>query len=227
MDMIKNKPCIISAGIGGWHPAGVERLHRSLVYHGYAGKLLLWKDTYPHRSPTHQQVPYAFKVYAFLEAFSRGFKVVMWLDSSFWCVKTPHNLFDTIVDKGVVAFRSGYNCAQTAPDNLLAYTGFTRDEAETLPEIATGMIGLNIDNPNAKALFDLWAKMAKDGMFNNDRAHNPLESADKRYLHGRQDQSAFSMAVHKLGLHVDCQNTVAYYGTPHNTETTVFFIGGL
>jgi hypothetical protein len=227
MDLVNNTPCIISVGKDGWYGVGVERLHRSLIYHGYAGSMLLWKDSLPPNSPTHQENPYAFKIYAFIDAIQRGYKVVMWLDSSFWCIKNPHHLFDIIYDNGVFAFRSGYNCAQTCPDNLLARMGYTRDEAEKLPEIATGMVGLNIDNPNGKAVFDLWAELCFEGYFKNDRHHNPAESADKRYLHGRQDQAAMSMVIHKLGLNVDFTDYVAYYGTNHNPEKTVFFIGGL
>lgn len=227
MDMINNRPLIISAGIGGWYSAGIDRLQRSLIFHGCAADIMFYKDVLPPNSPTHAENPYAFKIYAFMEAIRRGYKVIMWLDCSFWAVKNPHHLFDIIYDNGVFAFRSGYNCAQTCPDNLLAEMGVTRDEAENLPEIATGMVGLNIDNPNGKAVFDIWADLCFRGFFKNDRHHNPVESADARFLHSRQDQSAFSMAVHKVGLDINYTDYVAYYGSGYNQDKLVFFIGGL
>jgi len=147
MDNIGNT-CIISAGIGGWYAQGVSRLERSLMFHGYAGQVLTWKDEYPEGCPTHEENPYAVKIFAFNEAFNRGYKCVMWLDASLWAIKNPHHIFDIINDNGIFAFRSGYNCAQTCTDNLLYYAGFSRDEAEQLPEIASGMVGINIDNPN-------------------------------------------------------------------------------
>ena len=227
MDLTNSKPCIISAGIGGWYPVGVERLERSLIYNGYAGDMLMYKNQYPPLSPTHQENPYAFKIAAFREAFNRGYKHVIWLDSSFWCVKNPMSIFDIIVDKGNFAFRSGYNCAQTCTDILLERVGITRDEAEQIPETATGIVGINIDNPEGKAVFELWAQLCDEGYFKNDRAYNPAESADPRYLHGRQDQSAYSVALHKCGVKFLYQDYVAYYGTGHNPDKLIFYIGGL
>lgn len=227
MDFTKTKPCIISCGVGGWYGAGVERLHRSLIYHGYAGSLLLHKGVYPPDSPTHEENPYAFKIYAFMDAISKGYKNILWLDSSFWNIKNPHHVFDIIQDNGVFAFRSGYNCAQTCPDNLLARMGVTRDEAELLPEIATGMVGLNIENPDGKNVFNLWSKLCHEGYFKNSRTHNPEESGDPRFLHSRQDQSAFSMAVHHYGLNIDYADYVAYYGTNYDNNKCLFFIAGL
>jgi hypothetical protein len=230
MDMTGIKPLIISAGIGSWYPAGIDRLERSLVLHGYAGDMKFYRNEYPPHCPPHEQNPYAFKIAMFREAFAAGRKIVCWLDSSFWCIKNPHELFDVIFDKGVFAFRSGYNCAQTCPDNLLAAVGFTRDDAELFPEIATGIVGINIDNPDGKSVFDTWASYCDSGLFINDRVHNPMESADLRYLHGRQDQSAFSMAVHSHGLQFNYLDYVAYYnnGKPgYNPDKCLFFIGGL
>jgi hypothetical protein len=230
MDLTGIKPCIISAGVGGWYAAGIDRMERSLIHHGYAGDFIFWRNEYPPDCPSHNDNPYAFKVYAFREAFKRGYRVVCWLDCSFWCIRNPHEIFDIINEYGVFAFRSGYNCAETAPDNLLAYTGYTRDEAEQLPEIATGIVGLHIDNPDGKKVFDYWAQMCDDGMFVNSRNHNPIESADPRFKFGRQDQSAFALAVHKMGVQFDYQDYVAYYnsGNPgYNPDKCVFFIGGL
>jgi hypothetical protein len=227
MDLTNHKACIISCGVGGWYAAGVERLHRSLVYNGYAGAMLLYKDAYPPDCPPHSGNPYAFKIYAFLEAIKLGYRQIMWLDSSFWCVKTPHHIFDDIIDNGVVGFSSGYNLAQTAPDNLLKRMGWSRDYAETLPEIATGMVGLNLDNPNGKAVFDLWSKLCDEGYFKNSRFHNGDDSLDPRFLHGRQDQSAYSCAIHELGIKIDVKDYVAYYQTRHNPEKLTFWIGGL
>jgi hypothetical protein len=102
-----------------------------------------------------------------------------------------------------------------------------RDEAETLPEIATGIVGINIDNPDGKAVFETWSEYCDAGLFVNDRNHNLSESTDPRFIHGRQDQSAFSLAVHKNNVKFDYQDYVAYYGTGHNPDKLIFYIGGL
>jgi len=230
MDFTGTKPLIISCGVGGWYPAGIDRLEKSLIHHGYAGDMLFWRNEYPPHSPSHQENPYAFKIYAFREAFNRGYSKVMWLDCSFWNVKNCHHLFDIIIDKGNFAFRSGYNLGQTCPDNLLEYVGITRDQAWERPETATGIVGINYDNPEGKAVFDYWAEMCDLGYFKNSRNHNPEESQDPRFLFGRQDQSAYGMALYKAGVSFLYQDYVAYYngGNPgYDKDKCVFFISGL
>lgn len=230
MDLTGTKPLIISAGIGSWYSAGIDRLERSLIHNGYAGDLLLYRNELPPDCPPHEHNPYAFKIYAFREAFRRGYKIVCWLDSSFWNIKNCMPIFDIISDKGNFAFRSGYTCAQTCPDNLLAAVGISRDEAQEIPETATGIVGINIDNPEGQMVFQYWSDFCDAGLFKNSRTHNPNESSDKRYLHGRQDQSAYSMALYKAGVSFLYEDYVAYYngGNPgYNQEKCMFFIGGL
>lgn len=230
MDLTQNKPCIISCGVGGWYAAGIDRLENSLVHHGYAGDTIFWRNEYPPNSPTHEENPYAFKIYAFKEAFNRGYKTVMWLDCSFWCIKHPMPLFDIVIENGIFAFRSGYNCANTCPDNLLDDVGIGRDLAETIPETATGIVGLHIDNPDAKKVFEYWEDFCNRGLFRNSRTHNLGESLDTRFLFGRQDQSAFAMSLYKAGVSFLYEDYVAYYnnGRPgYNADKCYFFIGGL
>lgn len=230
MDLTGTKPVIINAGIGGWYAAGSQRLERSLIFNGYAGDMIFWRDDYPPFCPSHNDNPYAFKIMAFKEAFRRGYTRVMWLDCSFWAIKNPMPIFDIINEKGMFAFRSGYNCAQTCTDKLLEASGLTRDEAEQLPEIATGIVGINIDNPDGKKVFESWAHYCDEGMFINSRTHNPSESADPRFLFGRQDQSCFSMAVHKNDVKFEYLDFVSYYngGNPgYNPDKCYFFIGGI
>jgi len=231
MDLINNKkPVIISCGVGGWYSAGIDRLERSLIHHGWAGDMIFWRNEYPPNCQTHEENPYAFKIAAFKEAFNRGYSIVCWLDCSLWAIKNPMNIFDIVNDNGIFGFRSGYNCAQTCPDNLLEDTGVTRDIAETIPETATGIVGINYENPDGKLVFDYWADLCDRGLFKNSRTHNPMESSDPRFLFGRQDQSAFNMALYKAGVSFLYEDYVAYYnnGKPgYNQEKCYFFVGGL
>lgn len=229
MDLTNNKPCIINVSVDGWYKSGADRLERSLIYNGFAGDIIFWKNEYPPNSPSHSDNPYAFKISAFREAFKRGYKIVMWLDSSFWAIKNPMAIFDIVNDKGIFAFRSGYNCSNTCSDALLNSVGITRDEAEKLPEIATGIVGINIDNPDGQKVFNTWAEYCDLGLFRNGRAHDLKDSSDPRFLFGRQDQSAFSIAVHKNEVKFDYQDYVAYYnnGNDYDKEKIYFLIGGI
>jgi hypothetical protein len=225
-----DKAVIVSTGKNGWYSKGVSRLENSLIHHGFAGRTMFWKDEYPPNSPTHEENPYAFKIFEFEAAMATGAKVIMHLDSSFWCIKNPHPIFDLICDKGVVGFRTGYNMAQTSSDAALEWAGFTRDEAERLPEIASGLCGLRMDNPDGKKVFEYWKEGMQLGLFKNSRTHDIRDSADPRFIHARQDQTIWGLAIHRCGLHIDDADYVAYYngGNPgYNPDKCTFFIGGL
>lgn len=225
-----NKAIIVNCGIGGWYKSGSERLERSLIFHGFAGQILIWKDELPPNSPPHNENPYAFKIYAIEEAIYRGHDTLLWLDSSFWNIKDCTPIFDIIADKGIFGFRTGYNCAQTCSDAALNWAGFTRDEAELLPEIASGACGLRLDNPDGKAVFEMWKEGMELGLFKTNRNHDLNDSKDPRMLHARQDQSIWSLAIHKRKLYVDDADYVSYYnsGKPgYNKEKCCFFIGGI
>jgi hypothetical protein len=231
MDLVNNKkPVFICTGNSGWYPAGVDRLERSLVYHGSGADFLFWRNELPPNSPSHNENPYAFKIFGIKEAIRLGYKVMIHLDSSFWAIKNPDPLFDIVNEHGVFAFRSGYNCAETCPDNLLYDVGITRDEAEYIPETATGIVGINIDNPNGKKVFEYWEDFCERGLFINSRFHNPNESADPRFKFGRQDQSAFSMALYKAGVEFNYVDYVSYYDHANplkNSDKAYFYICGL
>lgn len=200
------------------------------MFNGYAGDSIFWRDEYPPDCPPHHENPYAFKIYAFKEAFRCGYKIVVWLDCSFWAIQNPMKIFDIVNEHGNFAFRSGYNCAQTCTDALLADVGITRDQAEQIPETATGIVGINIDNPEGKAVFEYWEDFCNKGLFKNSRSYNPFESADPRFLHARQDQSAYSMALYKAGVDFLYEDYVAYYngGNPGmDAKKCIFFVGGL
>lgn len=226
MDLTGTKPYIICTGIGGWYPVGVERLQRSLIFNGYAGNMIMHKEL-PEGWESHSDNPYGFKINAFEEVFNAGGNIALWLDSSFWCIKNPHELFDIISDNGIFAFRTGYNCAQTCSDKALEWANFNRDEAELLPEIASGAVGINISNPNGKDIFKLWQEGKELGLFKNSRSHDYNDSADPRFIHARQDQSILSLAIHRLGVKFEYNDYVAYYGSGYDKDKCLFFIGGL
>lgn len=227
---LHKKPLIISAGIGGWYAKGIDRMERSLIYHGYPGDFLFWRDEYPPGCPSLTDNPYAFKPYAFAEAFRRGYKVVLWLDASFWAIANPMPLFDYILEHGLYFFKSGYSLAQTATDKLLAYAKIeNREDLLEVSEFATGAVGINLDNPHGKEFYGWWSCYCDDGMFAGHRAHNDADSKHPLFLHARQDQSAASMILHEMGVKTagEDEDFVAYYQTPYNALKCLFFINGI
>lgn len=226
----ERKPAIISAGIGGHYVAGIDRLERSLYYEGWAGDMKFWRNEYPIGCPEHGgDGQYNFKPFCFNEMFSQSYKIVCWMDASFFCVKNPMPLFDYVNDNGIYFFKSGYSLAETATDRLLNYAGVTRDELVDVSEFATGLIGINIDNPKGKEFFSQWHQYMMDGMFGGNRIHDLNDSADSRFKFSRQDQSAASIILYKMGITTagEDRDLQAYKNTEHNPEKVLFFIGGL
>lgn len=225
-----NKAVIINCGVNGWYGHGSRRLAKSLNFVGWAGETIIYADEYPPFSHRHEDVPYYMKIALFEEAIQRGFTHILYVDSSFWAIQNPMHIFDLINDKGVVGFRTGYNMAETSSDAALNHFGFTRDEAELLPEIASGMCGIRIDNPDGGRVYQLWKEAMDLGLSKNSRTHDINDSADPRMKFARQDQTLWALSIHKCGLNIDDADIVAYYngGNPgYNKEKCIFFIGGI
>ena len=231
MDLIGiKKPAIISAGIGGHYVAGIDRLERSLYYEGWAGDMRFWRNEYPVGCPEHGgDGQYNFKPFCFSEMFKDDYKVVCWMDASLFCVKNPMPLFDYVNEHGLYFFKSGYSLAETATDRLLASAGVSREELYDVPEFATGLVGINIDNPNGKKFFEMWEEYRAAGMFGGNRVHDLNDSSHPMFKFSRQDQSAASMILYKMGIKTagEDKDFQAYKDTGHNPKEVLFFIGGL
>lgn len=226
MELNKNKPVIISAGIGDWYPHGVSRLERSLNFVGWPGDILTWKNMLPPNCPTHEEVPYYFKIAAFEWALFRGYTHVLWVDSSFWAVQNPIKLFDFFNSKGFYMFRSGYSMAQTINDAALEAMAYSRDQLVESPEYASGCVGLNFTNPETRHLYVAWKGLMDQGLNKGSRNHDG-QSQDPRFLFHRQDQSCLSLAMYQQKLSINEPDYVAYYGGGYDKDKCIFFINGL
>lgn len=231
MDLTNSpKPTILSVGVGGHYAAGVERLERSLMYEGWGGGMRFWKNEYPLGCPPHGgDGQYNFKPHAFQEVFDSGVKVALWCDASFWAVRNPMPIFDYVNEHGLYLFKSGYSLAETATDRLCASAGVSRDVLENVSEFATGLVGINIENPKGKEFFTRWKENMEAGLFGGNRVHDLNDSQDPRFKFSRQDQSSASMVLYQMGI-TTCGEDMdfqAYKNTNYNPDKVIFFIGGL
>jgi len=69
----------------------------------------------------------------------------------------------------------------------------------------------------------------QDGMFGGNRVHDLQDSQHPLFKFSRQDQSAASMILYKMGIKTagEGEDFQSYKGTGHNPEKVLFFIGGL
>lgn len=200
------KQCIVSLGTGGWYERGVERLRASLEDVGWEGGVQIHVGVYPKGCPTHQEVPYAFKLFCIQKARSEGYDQVLWLDSSVWAIGHPGDVFKRIQEQGHYFWTSGCNCGNWCSDECLRYFGLTRERALDIEMLYALIIGLDFRNPRTQVFFDRWQKALDDGIFpgpwkNPDVV--PGEPWGRLYQGHRHDQSAASLIAHELGMAID------------------------
>jgi len=218
------KACIINAAIGSWYPKGQQRLHGSLLFHGFNWDILTWTD-WPNDN-FDKGCNYNVKAAAFEEAIQQGYTHILWLDSSVWAVKDPNPIFDIINEFGYYFWSNGYNCAQECSDKCLEYFGTSRDEAEKMPVASTSMFGVNITNPIGKEFIERFIQSSKDGVFHGSRFHDG-QSSDPRFLHHRQDQSAASIILNQLGCKIHAPGEYSCYYSPVMQESVLFTMRGM
>jgi len=204
------KPCIINVA-DGVYLKGQERLKRSLKEVGLTSDLLFF-DHIPSDWPKQEDVPMGFKVYAFEEAFNKGYDLVLWLDAACIAFRNLAPIFKILEKEGVFSF-SRYNVSvgEWSSDYTLKEFGVTREEAMRIPELVTCVFGINIKHQKGKAFFEEWQKRVRDNIsflglpapykykdtINNNRgllSKNPIVKGH------RWDQTTASLIVHKLGI---------------------------
>lgn len=220
------KHCVITACVGGgWYPEGQKRLIRSLYYHGSTADILAYQDEWPSDG-YNTECPYNIKASVLEKAIELGYKRILWLDSSVWCVQYPMGLWDIINHEGYYFWRSGYNCAQVCSDKCLEYFGVDRDTAEKYQDCSTSMFGLNMDNPEAQEFARRWIQSAKDGQFEGSRFHDN-QSEDPRFIAHRQDQSCASMIIGQMGLKMHLPNVYSAVYQPDLPSSVIYVMKGI
>lgn len=224
MDLIENKACIVSVGIGDWYGAGIDRLERSLIYHGWAGDILTWKD-WPNEKYGRGSI-YNVKAAAFDEAIQKGYDHIMWLDASVWALKDPMTVFDKISSVGHFTVKNGFNGAQICSDKCLEYFGVDRNTAESYPSCAAGLMGFNLRNQRSKDFMDKWLKACQDGMFEGSHQHDN-QSTDPRFMFYRHDQSCATIIMGQLWMEIEEMGQDVSLYSPDMPESTVFTLRGI
>lgn len=160
-----------------------------------------WINQLPPNSPTHKEVPYAFKAYAFKWALEQGYKRALWLDSSVFPNKNPELMFDKIKDTGYLVLLNGWDNAVWSTDDQLKYYGFTREQAKAVKHPMATIMGMDFTNPIGRKIYDKFLQAAVDKMFCGPWGNRNGEvSRDRNVLGSRHDQTCLGFIAHELGL---------------------------
>jgi hypothetical protein len=190
--------------------------------------VLAWTDEYPPDSPTHGQIPYAFKPYAFIEALRRGYRYVLWCDSTVWVRRDTKPVFDLIETQGYVLWRNGWNCGQWCTDAALAKQGLNRNEALTIPDFTGCCMGLDLQHDKAAKFLRLWTDAAMDGVSFPGPWTNAsnLCSKDDRCLGHRHDQVIGSIIADRLGMTLTDPGRLFSYWNDGKIADSVVMVNG-
>lgn len=216
--------CVVNfATETGWYKEGQVRLLDSLQAVGFKGDVLSWVGEESLKCPPHQKVPYAFKVYALVQAYLSGYDLALLLDCSMVAIKPLDEVFNHIEEHGHFIQENGYSVGEWCSDAALETLHITREEAFTIRDCSAGCTGLNFKNKQAVAFLKYWFEKANDnitfiGGWDNK---NGEVSKDERVLGHRHDQTAASVIAYKLNMKLMPRDYYFSYYTPRHESVCI------
>ena len=209
-----------------WHIKGQQKLRESLGNH----KPLLF-------SSAAIPILYSFyedKIYAIKQARDIGFKKILWLDSSITLIegKTLQPIYDWIETNGVYLYPSGYKSGQTANSKALSFYGTNTNEQMLVPEVASNVVGINMETEIGKTFLEEWIKSlqseANRGIEWPSEYEAMIDNPDPRFLFSRQDQTTATLAAWKTKAPIDNGSLFVYRdGEEVEKESSIFKLKGL
>lgn len=193
------KRCIITMGDRDWYLKGVDRLVASLKQVGWSGNDhqhgIMARKSVPKGCPDPKAVRCAFKYYLMKEAEAAGFTQLLWMDASFWAVRSLEPIFDVIDQQGWYLVKQGWNTGQWCCDSALKPLGITREEAFKIYQLVGGFVGINLEHEKGKRFLDEMFRLAveKTAFVGVRSKGGGFISHDPRVLGHRADQTCASV----------------------------------
>lgn len=147
----------------------------------------------PLGSPTHQEMPYAFKAWA-LKAAAAQHSVLLWLDACM--VPGPRlleDLWQKIEKEGIWFAQNGWKNSEWTCEAAYPLLGVTHEENDQIEHVVAGCFGLDMRSAIGQAFLSEYLRLAQNGSFRGP------SYGDKGTVH-RQDQTAASVICHRLGV---------------------------
>jgi hypothetical protein len=195
---IKKDYCVVTFGKGYNFERGVDRLKQrcnelSIPFFGFT--------EYPEGCPTHEVSPFAFKFFCIRNVLQKGYKKILWLDSSVIIKRDISDVFEHITNKKYF-FIYNHSLGPFCHDKALTTLGITREESFQLPCLQATNFGLNFNDKRSLTLLNTMLALAVDGItFPGPHNNNERKaSKDPRVLGHRHEQTAMSVVAIKLGL---------------------------
>ena len=192
-----------------------ERLVKSLADHGWAGAVMTWADRLPPGSPSHEEAPYGFKLYAVAEAMKKGFTSLLWLDAVCVVARPLGAVFGAIERAGHCFVSGEERVGHWTSDECLAAFGLGRDQAMDMALLNGAFIGLDLEHARTREWYRRAVQQCEAGLFKGAALtdHAPADvrarnvdkdtghlSDDPRCWGHRHDEAVGSCLAHALGM---------------------------
>lgn len=196
-----------------------------------------WADALPPGSPSHYEVPYAFKAFALKAAHERtGADLLLWADASIVPIRSLEALWEKIELDGYWISRNGWTNYQWTAESAYADLGVTPEENRGIPHVVATAFGLSLRHPVGRAIFDEYLRLAGTHAFcgpwansNNPECVGRARSSPcgpPDVLGHRHDQTALSVIAWRQGcVLTDPPAWFAYEGG--ETEATFLMAKGI
>lgn len=199
---------------------GQKRQKESLDAIGYTEDYYAFNSSTDINSPTHEDVPYAFKCCAIKKVVDMGYDIVIWMDSPVYAIKDITHFIQFISDsEGVVLFDNlGYTIGDYTSDRCLELNGWRRDESFEHQMIMACLMAFDMRKQKAKDFIKRYYESHKiNGMYEGDWFNYANQvSTDNRVNGHRHDQSVASIIAADMGIKPLHPHSTffAYFGNP-------------
>lgn len=195
-----------------WHPHGQARLKESLDRVNFEGDLLLLDDKNFPCMP-HNKIPYAFKLFAMMKAYSEDHKILLWVDASFWAIRNMDGLVEEIQDKGFLVQNSGYPLGQWMSDDCLKRMKLNRNNIFDWAMFSGGFMGIDLTNEKMREFFNEFCRYAIEGnCFKGAWRNRKNEvSTDPRVKGHRHDMTVGSVLMNDRKMKIQPNNKYFNY----------------
>jgi hypothetical protein len=192
------KGFVVNVATGAHYVKGQKRLTQAL---GGGATMLTWTDMLPAGSPSHAEVPYAFKAFALKDAAERGNSLLLWADASILPIAPLGPLFDRIYEDGYWISKNGWKNSEWTADSAYADLGISRQDNATVPHVVATVFGISAQHSMGRAILAEYLRLAKTRAFCGPwRNCKETPCGPAGVLGHRHDQVALSVIAWKLGL---------------------------
>lgn len=222
---------IVSYASGGFIP-GQARLRAAIQ--GQC-PLVSWTNDLPPGSPSHYEVPFAFKSWALRGAAEQGFTSLIWADACILPIRPVDTVFEQIERAGYFIMRNGWPNKMWTADSAYEDLGITREENEGIEHVVGGCYGFDLTHPVGEAIFNEQLRLAQTRAFCGPTWNRNHPTYGKNLGAGpcgdetvgghRHDQTALSVIAARHGCKLtEPPNIFCYKGA--ETDKTVFIADG-